>query len=226
MSPVRTHFCTLVARFHGAVSWPRKYGLNGTMPALTNSRFGSSYSRGELGTTAWPLLSKKRSQRRLISAVSMVWVSFGCGVLRRPGPGQARAQGYVATARQGRWRGPQPLPRSGRGRVVDQLLGLPGRERGAAGQRAGVDAERVAQLALALAHALTDGVGQLAQALAGVGEPAGEPAGQVGGRVGLGGLGHLADQQDAGRGAEGHPEESSHAAQPLRRRPRVDREEE
>jgi len=24
MSPVRTHFCTLVARFHGGVSWPRK----------------------------------------------------------------------------------------------------------------------------------------------------------------------------------------------------------
>ena len=41
MSRVRTHFCTLVARLNGAGSAPVKYGLNGTMPALTNSRVGS-----------------------------------------------------------------------------------------------------------------------------------------------------------------------------------------
>ena len=41
MSPVRTHFCTLTARSYGGTAWPRKYGLNGTMPALTNSRVGS-----------------------------------------------------------------------------------------------------------------------------------------------------------------------------------------
>ena len=50
MSRVRTHFCTLVARVNAGVSWPRKYGLNGTIPALTNSRLGSSTS-GALGTT-------------------------------------------------------------------------------------------------------------------------------------------------------------------------------
>ncbi len=42
------------------------------MPALTNNRFGSSYTKDELGTIAWPLLSKNASQRRLISAVSIV----------------------------------------------------------------------------------------------------------------------------------------------------------
>ena len=51
MSRVRTHFCTLVARVNAGVSWPRKYGLNGTMPALTNSRLGSSWTSGALGTT-------------------------------------------------------------------------------------------------------------------------------------------------------------------------------
>ena len=50
MSPVRTHFCTLVARFQGGVSWPTKYGTNGTMPAPTNNRFGSSYSSEALDT--------------------------------------------------------------------------------------------------------------------------------------------------------------------------------
>src|SRR5207342_1935989 len=71
MSRVRTHFCTLVARRYGGVSWPRKYGLNGTMPALTNSRVGSSYSSGELGTTVWPRLEKNLNHRRRISADSI-----------------------------------------------------------------------------------------------------------------------------------------------------------
>jgi hypothetical protein len=42
MSSVRTHFWTLVARVKDGVSWPVKYGLNGTMPALTNNSVGSS----------------------------------------------------------------------------------------------------------------------------------------------------------------------------------------
>ena len=33
MSRVRTHFCTLVARWYGGVCCPVKYGMNGTMPA-------------------------------------------------------------------------------------------------------------------------------------------------------------------------------------------------
>ncbi len=44
MSRVRTHFWTQVARGYGGVASPRKYGLNGTMPALTNSSVGSSSS--------------------------------------------------------------------------------------------------------------------------------------------------------------------------------------
>lgn len=71
MSSVRTHFCTLVARENCGLTSPRKYGLNGTMPALTSSRVGSSATRDADGTTVWPRSSKKRSQRRRISADSM-----------------------------------------------------------------------------------------------------------------------------------------------------------
>ena len=51
MSKVRTHFCTLVARGNGGFSWPRKYGLNGTMPATVNSSVGSSLISEADGTT-------------------------------------------------------------------------------------------------------------------------------------------------------------------------------
>ena len=37
----RTHFCTVVARGNGGTCSPRKYGLNGTIPATVNSRSGS-----------------------------------------------------------------------------------------------------------------------------------------------------------------------------------------
>jgi hypothetical protein len=53
------------------LSCPRKYGLNGTMPALTNSRFGSSSSSDADGTTVWSRLSKNRRNRRRTSAVSI-----------------------------------------------------------------------------------------------------------------------------------------------------------
>jgi hypothetical protein len=70
MSGVRMHFCTLVARLYGGVRWPRKYGTNCTMPALMNSRFGSSMAgSGALGTTVCPFASKCARNRRLISAV-------------------------------------------------------------------------------------------------------------------------------------------------------------
>src|SRR3954466_4171755 len=58
----------LVARGHGAACWPMKYGTNCTMPALTNSRFGSSNGSGTLGTTACPLRSKCPRNRARISA--------------------------------------------------------------------------------------------------------------------------------------------------------------
>ena len=50
MSKVRTTFCTLVARGYGGGASPRKYGLKGTMPALTNSSVGSSSSSEAEGT--------------------------------------------------------------------------------------------------------------------------------------------------------------------------------
>ena len=51
MSKVRTHFCTEVARAYGGVTSPKKNGLNGTMPAFTNSKFGSSAIKDADGTT-------------------------------------------------------------------------------------------------------------------------------------------------------------------------------
>ena len=58
MSSVRKHFCTDVARGHGAVSSPRKYGLNGTIPAIVNRTVGSCGIRLADGTTSWPRLAK------------------------------------------------------------------------------------------------------------------------------------------------------------------------
>ena len=46
MSRVRTHFCTSATRRHGGVCWPSRYGLNGCMPAMTNS------TRGVIGDQA------------------------------------------------------------------------------------------------------------------------------------------------------------------------------
>ena len=52
-------FPLLTARRYGGVRWPRKNGTNCTMPALMNSRFGSSMAgSGALGTTVCPLASK------------------------------------------------------------------------------------------------------------------------------------------------------------------------
>ena len=62
------HFWMLVARGNAGCCWPMKYGTNCTMPALTNSRFGSSKGSGTLGTTVWPLASKWPRKRRRISA--------------------------------------------------------------------------------------------------------------------------------------------------------------
>jgi hypothetical protein len=40
-----------VALLYGGVTSPRKYGLNGTIPALTSSRFGSFKIKEADGTT-------------------------------------------------------------------------------------------------------------------------------------------------------------------------------
>ena len=58
MSGVRTHFWQLVARLKGGWTWPRKYGLNGCIPALTRSRVGSSAISDADGTTVCPRSEK------------------------------------------------------------------------------------------------------------------------------------------------------------------------
>lgn len=73
MSRVRTHFCTEVARSYGGLTSPKKNGLNGTIPALTSKRFGSSAIKDAEGTTVWERFSefsdsKNFNQRDLISA--------------------------------------------------------------------------------------------------------------------------------------------------------------
>src|ERR1700739_1781641 len=71
MSGVRTHFWHEVARRKGGVCWPRKYGLNGCIPALTSNRVGSSATRLADGTTVCPRCSKYLRKRRTISAASI-----------------------------------------------------------------------------------------------------------------------------------------------------------
>src|ERR1035441_3619722 len=71
MSGVLTHFWQLVARLNGGDCWPRKYGLNGCIPALTSSSVGSSAIRLAEGTTVWPRCSKYVRKRRAISADSI-----------------------------------------------------------------------------------------------------------------------------------------------------------
>ncbi len=58
MSSVRTHFCTLVARFQGAVCSPVMYGMNGTMPAMVNRVDGSGEISDAEGTTVWSWAAK------------------------------------------------------------------------------------------------------------------------------------------------------------------------
>ena len=58
ISGVRMHFWMLVAVAYGGVRSPRKNGTNWTMPALTNSRLGSSRITEALGTSVWPAFTK------------------------------------------------------------------------------------------------------------------------------------------------------------------------
>jgi hypothetical protein len=67
MSPVRMHFWMLVAREYGASSRAVRYGMNGTMPATVNSKEGSLETSEAEGTAVWPLLTKKSTQRFVIS---------------------------------------------------------------------------------------------------------------------------------------------------------------
>jgi len=59
------------------------------MPALTNSRLGSSKINEALGTSIWPDFSKWRRKRRRISAVCMKELPVARpGALMRAGRGQ------------------------------------------------------------------------------------------------------------------------------------------
>src|SRR3954467_13005315 len=113
MSPVRTHFWTDVARGYGAGASPRKYGLNCTLPALTNSGVGSSRISDALDTGVWPARTKWSVKRRTISWVCTVMPS-------RVSPGRQGGNGTAGdgyATRRAPAGGVRPLPRAlGHGR--------------------------------------------------------------------------------------------------------------
>ena len=59
--------------------------MNGTMPATVNSREGSLETSDAEGTAVWPLLTKKSTQRWVISCdfMSCVLTLLGSRVLAR-----------------------------------------------------------------------------------------------------------------------------------------------
>ena len=70
MSVVRNDFWHEVSLRDGGSSSPRKYGLNGCMPAVVSRTVGS-YELGTSdaeGTRRWPFLSKNDRNRSRISA--------------------------------------------------------------------------------------------------------------------------------------------------------------
>src|SRR5699024_12596578 len=67
ISAVRIHLCPDTARSYGGVCCPRKYGINGTIPATVNSSDGSGDTNDAEGTTVWFFCSKNVFQRRAIS---------------------------------------------------------------------------------------------------------------------------------------------------------------
>ena len=72
MSEVRNDFCTEVMRGAGGLRSPRKKGLNGTMPAVVNSRVGSPAGTSDAdGMRWWPRSSKKLKYRSRISSPFM-----------------------------------------------------------------------------------------------------------------------------------------------------------
>src|SRR5674536_201372 len=113
----------LVARGYGAGVSPRKYGLNGTIPALTSSSVGSSAIRDADGTTVCPRVAKWSRKRRRISAVGIGSPPMGLGVMARPRRGHRGCRpGRAPRAARARARPSPPghrqrsrgRPRSGR----------------------------------------------------------------------------------------------------------------
>ena len=192
MSGVRTHFCTLTARLYGGVSSPRKNGLNGTIPAFTNSRLGSGTSSDAEGTAWWPAASKCATKRRRISAVSMTSGS----------PVQWWCRSWVEWDRTSRWWRAERR-RASRDRPTFELPRSVERP-----------AEPVPQLGLLLGHAgahlLGEEVGPQAES--------GDPVAQAFGRERLGGPTCLDHRVDARAGAGDEPESPVHRDLTLRRR--------
>src|SRR4051812_10671879 len=132
MSGVRTHFCAVASRTAGGLRCPRKYGLNGTIPALTRSSVGSSAIRLAEGTILCPRSSKKRRKRRAISADSIVAilcvdvdvrpVFSGPGVVRVVEPEAGAQLGFALSGLAERVRGKVSHPldhaRGGAGRTA------------------------------------------------------------------------------------------------------------
>ena len=89
MSVVRNTFWQEVRRRDGGSSSPRKYGLNGCIPAVVSSTDGS-YEGGTSdadGTRRWSRSSKKRQERSRISAAFIGPESrSGAATWREPPP--------------------------------------------------------------------------------------------------------------------------------------------
>jgi hypothetical protein len=67
MSVVRNAFCDEVARGEGGSCWPRKYGLNCTIPAVVRSREGSFGISEDEATRLCSRCSKNERNRSRMS---------------------------------------------------------------------------------------------------------------------------------------------------------------
>src|SRR4051812_3130586 len=97
------HFCVFATRDQGALSVPRKYGLNWFMPALVNSRDGSSSGTvDELGTNVCPCRWVKNSMYcwRISFEVMSLWCE-GLFTPRRGAASEGRDKSRPCTNAKG-----------------------------------------------------------------------------------------------------------------------------
>src|SRR5688572_26046744 len=97
------HFWLVAAREYGRLSKPRNTSLNWFMPALVNSRVGSSPgTTGELATTVWPWLSK---YLRKVERISEAFIGGAISRLNKAGRGAgASTEGGILCSRCSRAR--------------------------------------------------------------------------------------------------------------------------
>ena len=69
MSLARKHFCTDVARENGGAVWPRKYGMNCSMPAPVSSRPDSGAASSDEERTR--VCARSSKKRRKVSRISL-----------------------------------------------------------------------------------------------------------------------------------------------------------